>query len=126
MPYAQLMSELTASLEARRARIHFVFDAYNDRNFDAMLANYAEDIAFTSPVLKEGESASSASGIGKAAIRERLHLFHEKFGRLTILDVFAVDDQVSVVVRSEDGQRFSFSIETEAGQVRRLFVFPTT
>ena len=123
----QSVTAFAAELDARRSRVVYLFTCYNDRRFDEMLANYAEDIAFTSPSLQPDESPAEASGIGKAAIQTRLGLFHDRYGQLTVQDVFAAGDQVSVIVKNDEGRCFSFSIETSPGQlVQRLLVFPTT
>jgi hypothetical protein len=116
-------AEITSAMAVRRARIMYLFECFNERQFDVMLDNYAEDIAFTSPSLVAGDDPHS-SGAGKVAILERLCLFREKHGRLQIVDAFANGDDVSVITTSETGRRFHFAIETQAGEfVSRLFVF---
>ena len=118
------MLSYVEALAVRRARVLAIFDLYNAQRFDEMLLHYEDEIAFTSPPLKDGEHDNDASGVGKSAMKARLELFWRKYGRLQVDEVFAVADQVSVIVIDAQGRRANFCIEVSPGEkVRRLLVF---
>lgn len=101
-------------------------DAFNRRDLDAVLAHYADDIEFTSPVVIEIVGDPTGTVRGKAALRSYFSQGLAKYPDLAfeLLHVLAGVDSVCLVSRAL--HRGSVAAEVMAlnaqGQVARVWV----
>lgn len=108
---------------ARTARIKALFELYNTRRFDEMLVHFCDNMMSYLPTVLNGADMEMKLSDGKAQYRRNLESFHDAFGRIEVLGVFATDDCSSVRVIDEKGNpgTFSFEVEPPDRRVSRVF-----
>lgn len=108
---------------AHDARVRGLFDLYNARRFDDMLAFYSDDVmCFLPTVIAPGRDELKWSH-GKDEYRYHLGIFYDLFGQLTVTGVFATGEGSSVMVTDERGNTgtFSFEVSPTERRVKRVF-----
>jgi hypothetical protein len=109
-------------LRLNNARNHLIelMALYNAGQIEPFLAEHVDDVAFMTPTALGAHNR----GRGKIALRNDIARFQGERGRLSVVDVFPLGDQISLLVDDELGHRTVFYLKTRDSRIiERVLAF---